>query len=216
MKKILLLGTAALLGVALVATSLTAQVNVVPQVGLVTNYLTRYTYSSAFVGLVPVTAATDVICISGSATATIKLQQIKISGTAATAVQSLPVTLLKRGSLDTGGTPASTTANPGVTTQINKRVIANPAATATLISYVANPTIVDTTPTYLDSASLTMPVVTTAVQMQPLVFDYSNNVSNFIQPPTITAATAQICVNLNAATITNASVWNGSLTWTEE
>lgn len=215
MKKILLLGTAAL-GVALVATSLSAQVNVVPQVGVTFGYVAKVTYSSAFVGLVPVTAGTDVICISGSATKTVKLQTLKISGTTATAVQSLPVVLLKRVSLDTGGTPASTTANPGVTTQINSRNAGNPAATAVLISYVANPTIVDTAPTYLDAASLTMPIVTSAVQMQPLVFDYTANAVNLLQPPTLTSVNAQICANLNAATVTNASVWNGSLTWTEE
>jgi hypothetical protein len=215
MKKLLLLSSA-LIGVALVATSIHAQVNTVPQVGVLSNYQGKTTYSSAFVGLVPVTAGTDVICIAGSATKTVKLQSLKISGTTATAVQSLPVVMLKRVTVDTGGTAASTTANPGTTTQIMSRSATNAAASATLISYVANPTITDTAPTYLDAASLTMPVVTTAAIIVPLVFDYARDNANLLQPPTLTGAAMQICANIQGVTVTNASVWNGSLTWTEE
>lgn len=215
MKKLLLL-CSALVGVALVATSLQAQVNQVPQVGVTSSYVSRTTYSSAFVGLVPVTAGTDVVCIAGSASKTVKLQNLTISGTAATAVQSIPVVLVKRTTADTGGTPAGTTANPGTTTQIMSRSPGNPTATATLISYTASPTIVDTAPTYLASASLTMPIVTSAVAPTPLVFDYAKDIANLIQPPTLSGAAMQICANIQGVTLNNAAAWNGSLTWTEE
>src|SRR5882672_10108794 len=109
-----------IIALALAATAALAQVNVVPQVGVTSAYLARQTYSSAFFGLVPAgTTPTDILCISGSASRIVRLQNIVISGSG-TAI-SVPMTLLKRASLDTGGTPASTTANPGVTTQINKR-----------------------------------------------------------------------------------------------
>src|SRR4051812_23118591 len=99
-----------------------AQVGSVPQVGTVSNYLAKTTYSSSFFGLVPVvTSGTDQVCISGSATKTIRVQRIQIWGTTATAPQAVPLSLVRRTSLDTGGTPAATTANPGVTTQISKR-----------------------------------------------------------------------------------------------
>src|SRR6185295_12566133 len=94
-------------GVALFATLLSAhaQVNTVPQVGVISNYVTKTTYSAAFVGLIPAgTTPTDVICISGSATKTIRLSNIKLSGSG-TAI-SIPVTVLRRASLNTGGTAA--------------------------------------------------------------------------------------------------------------
>src|SRR6266404_1530397 len=86
-----------------------AQVNVVPQTGVTTAYLLRQSYSAAFLGLVPAASTTDLICISGAAGKTIRLQNIKISGSGS--VISIPVTVLRRVSLDTGGTAATTTAN---------------------------------------------------------------------------------------------------------
>lgn len=201
---------------ALAASAALAQVNVVPSVGLTTGYLAKQTFSSAFFGLVPVTAGTDVVCIAGSATKAIRVQQIKIWGTAATAVQTLPLTLLRRVSVDTGGTAATTTANPGVTTQISKREAGNGTATAVLISYTASPTIVDTAPTYIDSQLLTMPIVTSAVTAAPVDFNFAKDAENLLQVPLLTGVAAQLCVNIGGATITNAAAWNGSITWTEE
>ncbi len=212
MKRFLLASTAVL---ALTAGAL-AQVNTVPQVGVTSGYVPKATYSSAFVGLVPVTAGTDVVCIKGSATKTIKLTQMKISGTAATAVQSIPVVLVKRATADTGGTPASTTANPGVTTQIAKRDSTQATATATLISYTANPTINDAAPVYLDSQSLTMPIVTSVVDARPADFNYTKDAVNLLTQPTLRGVAQQICANIQGVTLNNAAVWNGVITWTEE
>lgn len=204
---------AALLG----ATSAIAQVNVVPTVGMVTTYLPKATYSSAFFGLVPVSAGTDVVCITGSASRTVKVQRITIWGTAATAVQTLPLNLVRRASADTGGTAATTTANPGVVTQISRRdPNTSSAATAVLTSYTANPTIVDAAPTYIDSQLLTMPIVTSAVSALPADFNFARDIENLLAPPTLYGVAQQICVNINGATITNAAAWNGSIVWTEE
>lgn len=204
------IGAAAL--VAALLGSAQAQVNVVPQVGVTSAYLPKTTYSAAFIGLVPVTGATDLVCIAGSATKTIRLQSVKLSGTNS-AVVILPATLLRRVAVDSGGTAASTTANPANT--ISKRDVNSPTATATLISYVANPTINDTSPTYIDSASMTLPITTSVVPAVPLVFDFAKDVENLLQPPTLVGAAAQICVNLNATAIA-AGLINGSITWTEE
>ena len=193
-----------------------AQVNVVPQVGVTSGYVPKATYSSAFVGLVPVSSGTDVVCIKGSATKLVRLVQMKIAGTAATAVQSIPVVLVRRASADTGGTPASTTANPGVTTQIAKRDSTQATASAVLISYTANPTIVDAAPVYLDSQSLTMPVVTSVVNALPADFNYSSDPQGLRAQPTLRGVAQQICANIQGVSLTNAAVWNGSITWTEE
>lgn len=186
--------------------------NTVPQTGVTFGYIAKATYSSAFFGLVPPASATDIICIAGSASKTVKLQGIRLSGSG-TAI-SIPVTLVKRASVNTGGTPAATTANPGVVTQIARRDSGNAAATATLISYTANPTIVDTAPTYLESFQMAFAAAATGPAVV-IVLDYSRDIVNLQQVPTLKTAAEQICVNFNGSTVT-APLLTGSITWTEE
>ena len=203
---------ALLLGLGLIAPTL-AQVNVVPQTGVTSGYVPKDTYSAAFVGLVPVASATDVICLAGSSTKVVKLTSIRLSGTAGTLV-TLPITLLRRTSVDTGGTAASTTANPANT--IAKRDTNSPTASAVPISYTANPTIVDSSPTYIDSQSLTLNVTgTTAAAVVPLIFDFGKDNANLNAPVVLRGTAAQVCLNFNAVSVSS-GVLNGSLTWTEE
>ena len=106
MKRLLLSG--ALLG-AFLAPAL-AQVNTVPAPGLGVGYIPKVTYSSAFFGFVPFTSATDEVCISGSASRVIRVDRISIGGTASSII-NVPVTVLRRNILDTGGAAATTTAS---------------------------------------------------------------------------------------------------------
>lgn len=206
MKKFLLLGAAFF-------AALPALAQPVPQVGVTWGYVPKQTYSAAFIGLVPAASATDLVCIKGSATKTVVVRSIRLSGTAGTLV-TLPVTLLRRASADTGGTAASTTANPANT--ISKRDTTNATATAVPISYTANPTIGDTSPTYIDSQSLTLNVTgTTAAAVVPLVFDFGKDMVNLNQAPVLRGTAQQLCLNLNAISVSS-GVLNGSLTWTEE
>lgn len=187
-----------------------AQVNTVPATGQIINYLAKTTYSAGFIGLVPAAATTDLLCIAGSASKTVKLHFIKISGSG-TAI-SVPVTVVRRTAVNTGGTAASTTANPANT--ISKRDTSSPTATATLISYTANPTITDSSPTYIDSAQFGVVATTVGVVDSPLLFDFGEGVSNLRQIPTLRGAAEQICVNLNGTSAT--ALLSGSITWTEE
>jgi hypothetical protein len=191
-----------------------AQINTVPSTGLNVEYLRKTTYSAAFFGLVPAASATDIICISGSATKTIRVQNIKLSGVAGTLVTT-PVVLVSHVSLDTGGTAASTTANPANT--IAKRLLSDPTATATLVSYTANPTIVDASPTYLDTQYITLGVSGTSVLPSvTTIFDFGLYTSELQREPSIIAnSTRQICVNLNGVSVSS-GVLAGSITWTEE
>ena len=209
----LLLSSAMLLGLSAPAF---AQVNVVPQPGLATGYLAKTTYSSAFFGLVPGASATDVLCIAASASKTVRVQRIVIGGTG-TAV-SLPIQVVRRATLDTGGTAGTTTANPGVTTQIASRdtsIATNASASATLVSYTAVPTITDSAPVYLDSGILGVVATSVGTPTPLTVFDWSRDIENLIQVPTLAkGSTQQICVNFNAVSTT--SSLNGQITWTEE
>lgn len=212
MKKLLVLLGAALLAF---AAPVAAQ-NTVPQTGVQIGYIAKTTYSSSFFGLVPVvTIGTDQVCISGSATKTVRVQSIKIWGTTATAPQAVPISLVRRASLDTGGTAAATTANPGITTQISKRDTSYPAATAVLVSYTAAPTITDAAPTYIDTQLLSMPIVTSVMAPTPVDFNFAKDIENLLQVPTLVGVAQQLCVN-NAVALTNASAWNGTIIWTEE
>lgn len=208
MKRLLLAGCALIVSMG----AASAQVNVVPQVGLVTSYLEKTTYSAGFVGLVPAASATDVICLAGSATKTVTLRSIKLSGTAGTLV-SIPVSLTRNAAADSGGTAATTTANPA--NAITKRDTNNPTATATPISYTANPTINDAAPTIFDSAELTLPTTAAGTVIRPTVFDFSRENIGLLQPPRLRGAAQQICVNLNAVSVSS-GLLNGMLEWTEE
>ena len=195
-----------------------AQVNTVPQTGLTTGYLPKTTYSSAFFGLVPPASATDMVCIAASATKTVRVQRIVLTGSAATAV-AVPIQVVRRASLDTGGTAATTTANPGVTTQIASRdttVATNASASATLISYTAVPTINDSAPVYVDSTVLGLAATSVGVVSAPTVFDWSRDIENLLQVPTLAkGSTQQLCVNFGTTSITT-GVLTGQITWTEE
>lgn len=200
-----------LLGFALVGALVAPAFAQVPQVGVTFGYVPKQTYSAGFIGLVPAASATDVICIAGSATKQIKIQSIKLSGSAGTAV-SLPITVIRRASVNTGGTAASTTANPANT--ISKRDTTFATATATLIAYTANPTITDASPTYMDSAEITL-VVTSSAIAPILLFDYGRNNADLLSPPVLRGIAQQICLNFNAISISS-GLLNGVITWTEE
>ena len=154
--------------------------------------------------------------IAASASKTVRVQRIEIGGTG-TAV-SLPIQLVRRASLDTGGTPASTTANPGTTTQIASRdtgLAPNTSASATLISYTAVPTINDTSPVYIDSNLLGVVATTVGTPTPMSIFDFTYAIEDLIQVPTLAkGSTQQICVNFGGVSTT--SSLNGTVVWTEE
>lgn len=205
----------ALGGVALFATltpAIAQPVNVVPQFGVSSGLLPRQTFSAGFVGLVPAAAATDIVCLAGSASKVVKLIQVKLAGTAGTLI-TVPVTLIRHVTVDTGGTAALTTANPA--NNVSVRDTLNGAVTAVPVSYTANPTITDATPTYVDSIDLTLPTTAAGTVTIPAILEYGRDQVSLIQPPTLRGAAAQICINIGASTVASGLI-NGSITWTEE
>lgn len=208
MKRLLL--TLALVG-ALAAPS-NAQVNVVPSVGLITATLNKPTYRAVSIGLVPAASATDIFCIAGSATKTVKVTGLSIYGVAGT-LTSVPVVVLRRATLDTAGTAATTIANPANT--IGKADNQNPTATATLIAYTANPTINDASPTYIAAAYATFTTVAAGTSAVNTQFTFGANLPQFTQQLTLRGISEQVCLNLQATSITSGVV-NITASWTEE
>lgn len=186
-------------------------VNSVSQPNVITSVNNQQqTYTAGFIGLAPPASATDTICIAGSATKTIAVTRIQLSGSAGTLV-SVPITLVRRVTAATGGTAASTTANPA--NNIAKHDTNNATATAVPISYTAVPTITDSSPTYLQSQSLTFPVTSAGTSIAPLDWKYGN-IAIGEQPLFLRGAAAQLCLNFNTVSISS-GVLNGSITWYE-
>jgi len=195
---------------ALLSSSALAQITV-PQVGVNQANVREQTYSAVSVALVPAASATDVFCISGSATKMIAISKIVISGTAGTLV-SLPFTLVRRATLNTGGTAATGSAAP-VATRHNST---NAAATATLTAYTANPTINDSSPLYLRSQILTLPTTAAGTVINPIWWNSGTAVEAYSQRFDIPAGstTVQYCVNLNSVSVSSGSL-HISVTWSE-
>jgi len=197
---------------ALLSTSALAQVNVVPQVGLNTATLRQNTYTAAIKGIVPAASTTDFFCISGSTSKTIKIQHIELSGSGT--LGSSPVYLMHNSILDTGTAAVVGTYGPVAYGLVSS----NPTATATVVAYNTtggNPTIGGTATLFRSGNISISPTATTTAANAPLVWDFSTNVSQYDQAPTIPPnTTEQFCLNLAASSLT--AVLQGFIEWTEE
>lgn len=182
----------------------------VPQPGVNCNSEpTIASYAATGIGIAPAASATDIACIQGSATAVIRVQSIRVSGTAGTSI-IVPVVIAKRASLNTGGTPATGTALPAAA----KLDSNNGTAGASFNAWTANPTIVDSSPGLIGAANLvlTKTDLTGGAAAVETLFDWSRAV--FHQKPILRAAAQNICVNLNATSPSSGLV-NVTFTWTE-
>ena len=186
-------------------------VNYNPVIGINCANIRQQTYSAVARGLAPAASATDIFCISGSTTKNIVIDRVAISGTAGTLVTA-PFTLLRRVSLDTGGTPATGAALPVAAPHSTN----NAAATAVLVSYTANPTIVDTSPLYFRSNWATLPTTAAGTGVTPTVWQFGSSTELFDQRLDIIKGTAQqVCVNLNAVSVSS-GLLDIAIQWTEQ
>lgn len=167
---------------------------------------TAPTYAASGYGIVPAASATDIACITGAASKVIRIQTVRVSGTAGTLV-TLPVILTRHTVANTGGTAATTTALP-VPFAIDGT---NPAAVATTTAYTANPT-VDASAAILDVQTVSFNTTAALVSGSFALFDYKER--NFAQAPILRSAAQQVCVNLGGISVTTGAV-AVSFYWTE-
>lgn len=183
-------------------------INNVPQPGL--NCATEPVVSSYVAmgyGIAPAASATDVACITGSATKTIRVQRVRVSGTAGTLV-TLPVLLTKHSVANTGGTAASTTALPTPSSLDST----NSAATATTTAYVANPTI-NASATQVDAIVTSFNTTSALVNGTSAEFDYSGQ--RYAQAPVLRGVAQQLCVNLGGISVSS-GLLAIAFYWTEQ
>ena len=186
-----------------------AQVNVVPQVGMISSILKNPSYSATSVALVPAAAATDIFCLNGSATKFVAIRWIIIGGTAGTAITT-PFLIHRRTILDTGGTAATSLAAPVPVPLYS----GDSAATATAVAYTANPTINDSSPSLMNALTLSLALTTTAAPAE-VVREYGTSIDMFHKGLDMQKnAAQQICINLNGATVAS-GLLNINVGWQE-
>jgi hypothetical protein len=151
-----------------------------------------YSYHAASQGFTVAASPTDIWRILGSATKIIRIKRIGISGSTTSGSPILvTASLLKRSTANTGGTAVSATAVPNDST--------NPAATASLNHYTANPT---------------LGTLVGNIRGNRWSFNNNGNQPNMIewifgedtQPLVLRGAAEQISINLNSTSITGSNI----------
>jgi hypothetical protein len=152
--------------------------------------------------VVPVTGATDLVTIIGSATKLVKLIRIIFSGTILTTAINGSVSIVKRSTADTAGTSTAPTIIP-----LDSN---NAAATAVLAAYTANPTLGTTVGTIWQSKYLYQPAATGIPTV--LTIDFNQ----MAQTGTLRGVAQQLALNLNAVAFASAGSVDYSFVFTEE
>lgn len=157
-------------------------------------------YAAGNVGIAN-TGAGDILCIAGSATKTIYVKRIRVSGIATAAIV-VDTSVIKRSTLGTGGTSATETAVP-----LDSN---NAAATATVKSYSVSPTAgtaVGTVRARHQAIGVQGNTATTAESL----FDFAEY---YDQPLTLRGAAQNACINVGAAGAGGS--WAADVEWTEQ
>lgn len=186
-------------------------VNNVPQTGVTCIQDSGVaTFSVTSIGIVPAATPTDIFCLTGSATRTIRVKQVRVTGTAGTAI-NITTYLMKHTIANTGGTAASTEATGLPTVVQMDSSLAAVSATAT--AYTANPTI-DATRAFFSAQTMLLPVTSTAVTAAPALWLF-DPASSFA-PPALRGIAQQLCVGYNGVTTPSSGVVSVNMIFTEQ
>lgn len=158
-------------------------------------------YAAAAAAFVSAGSATDIYNVQGSASKTIKISKIKVSGTTTSgSAIKLTVSLIKRSSANTGGTSVVGTPVPYDSS--------NAVATAVVRHYTANPSAVGT-PVGLIRAE-TLAITRSGLAGGVLEWNFTDGG----QPVILRSASEFLSINFNGTSITG-SVISISVEWTE-
>lgn len=163
---------------------------------------TNPSYSASFTAVASAATATDLACILGSASKTVRVTRIEVSGTM-TLSAAVSVQLIKRSAANTGGTSASLTLVPLDST--------NAAATASAVSYTANATALGASVGTVRSTRYNVPTAGGVVSA-PVVWDFGDRPA---QAVILRGVAQELCINLSSTTLGGSSL-SGSFEFTEE
>lgn len=150
------------------------------------------------------TAPTDVFTITGSASAneTIYITQISFAVGGATVPAGTPIQVIKRSTADSGGTSASVTAVPYLSSGVS--------ASATVLKYTANPSSLGNSV----GAIITTPAPTTSSTniLALNVFNFNANGGAAIA---LIGTSQQLCINYGGSSAYTGQVTDANVTWIE-
>lgn len=162
------------------------------------------TYSATVIGLTPAASATDLLTVTGSASVTIKIREVRCSGSSTANATALLVGL-RRNTANSGGTSSAI--------NVSSRSSAQAAASGTAVSYTANPTTGTLGTTYSVGLLTSGPLATPTVGAQDLFWRYGDNNTEM---PTLNSAAQSFSINANGASFTSGMSLNCQVVWTEE
>lgn len=173
---------------------------IAPRGSLDTIYLeNKPTYRYAVSAFAAVATPTDVVVITGSATAgrRVIVKRIKIEG-AATAAGNMPVTIIRRSSVGTLGSAVLTAITPA-------KMDSNQTAATGVVSTVgtANYTTLGTAAGLVDTGRVQMTALGTGVAVVP----YQCNFADRLDKPVVLRGVAELlCINFGGAAIPSGGV----------
>lgn len=168
--------------------------------GTVSIAVPSITYSAVANSLGTIALGTDLITIYGSATKTVNILNIWVTGVQTTAGQ-VQVLLIKRSTANTGGTSAALVKVPYDSNDA--------AATATVLAYSANPTTLGTIIGNIRGDRLFLPGAASTSDAQGLTWSFVNG-----KQMTLRGVAQGICINLGGVTIAGGSI-NVTIEWQE-
>ena len=160
----------------------------------------RNTYGAGVLGFTLAATPTDILTIRGSATKIIRIKSIIINGNSLS-LAAYPVSLIRRSTVHTGGTPTVITAGNHDT--------ADPAATAVVTYFTANPT-VGTTVATLHVGRV---IAASASNLDRLTFQYSWQNDKAI---VLNNANEFLAINMGGTALAGATTMDVDMLWTEE
>lgn len=160
------------------------------------------TYRASISGLTAAASATDFFTIQGAAGRQIRINFMKCSGVSTGSATAI-LNVIKRSTLDTGGTSTSPAA-----VRLNST---NGAALATVKAYTVNPSALGTSIGQVDAGYLSTDTLASSVFSNAgLRFDFTN------QNLFINDATTQVALNANAASFSSGTSLDCTIEWSEQ
>lgn len=165
----------------------------------------KATYSATAIGIAPVASTTDFFTLTGSATKTVRVLSASCNGTS-TAEATHVVVALKRSTANSAGTSSNLTEVP-LDSSLS-------AATATALSYTANPT-TGALVGNIEARQVTTTEAAAAV-VQPKAAEFVFGQGRQAYPVTLRGTAQVFALNGNAASFAAGTSLNCSVQWVEE
>jgi hypothetical protein len=160
-------------------------------------------YGAAVTDLSLVASATDIFCINGSASKTIYISHVNLTGSATSATK-VNVKILKRSTADSGGTSTTLTNVPS-DSQI-------PAGTAVVKAYTANPTVGTLVGEYYSEHAIFPAEASPNNTATPIHLTFGCNGAKLM---TLRGTNESLCININGETVTG-GVAHVGVRWIEQ